>query len=102
MRAWADRIGRGPSPDSVTTTVRGGPCTSCPHRRPSRRPWHRRPLVVVAAVLGGLFLLGAAAEHPWLFIVLAVLGIVAGFGFWTLKSAQRREEQQRQEEVQRT
>lgn len=59
-----------------------------------------RPLIV-AAVLGGLVLLGVATEHPWLFVVLAVLGILAGFGFWTLKSAQQREEQQRQDQFQR-
>jgi hypothetical protein len=64
------------------------------------RTSNRRPLIV-AAVLGGLVVLGAATEHPWLFVVLAVLGILAGFGFWTLKSAQQREEQQRQEQFQR-
>ena len=65
------------------------------------RTSNRRPLMVVAAVLGGLFILGAAAEHPWLLIVLAVLGILAGFGFWVLKSAQQREQRQRQEQFQR-
>lgn len=64
------------------------------------RTSNRRPLMVVA-VLGGLFVLGTVAEHPWLIIVLAVLGIVAGFGIWVLKSAQQREEQQRQEQFQR-
>jgi hypothetical protein len=59
------------------------------------RTSNRRPLMVAAA-LGGLFLLGTAAEHPWLLVVLAVLGILAGFGFWALKSAQTRDEQQRQ------
>ena len=54
------------------------------------RTSNRRPLMVVAAVFGGLFVLGAAAEHPWLIVVLAVLGILAGFGFWALKSAQKR------------
>jgi membrane protein DedA with SNARE-associated domain len=64
------------------------------------RTSNRRPLMVVA-VLGGLFVLGTVADHPWLLIVLAVLGIVAGFGIWVLKSAQHREEQQRQEQFQR-
>jgi Protein of unknown function (DUF2510) len=62
---------------------------------------NRRPLIVVAAVFGGLVVLGTAAEHPWLFVVLAVLAILTGFGFWVLKSAQKREEQQRQEQFQR-
>ncbi|MDV3130168.1 DUF2510 domain-containing protein [Mycobacterium sp. 21AC1] len=61
---------------------------------------NRRPLMV-AAVFGGLVLLGTASEHPWLFVVFAVLGILAGAGFWALKSAQAREEQQRQEQFQR-
>jgi hypothetical protein len=61
----------------------------------------RRPLMVVAAVFGGLVVLGTAAEHPWLIVVLAVLVILAGFGFWVLKSAQKREQQQRQEQFQR-
>jgi hypothetical protein len=62
---------------------------------------NRRPLMVVAAIFGGLFVLGTAAENPWLIPVLAVLGILAGFGFWAVKSAQQREEQQRQEQFQR-
>jgi hypothetical protein len=61
----------------------------------------RRPLMIGAAVLAGLFVLGTAAEHPWVLIVLVILGIVAGFGLWVLKSAQKREEQQRQEQFQR-
>ena len=64
------------------------------------RTSNRRPLMVVA-VLGGRIVLGTVAEHPWLIAVLAVLGIVAGFGVWVLKSAQQREEQQRQEQFQR-
>ncbi|MGV9798756.1 DUF2510 domain-containing protein [Mycobacterium sp. NPDC003449] len=65
------------------------------------RTSNRRPLLVVAAVLGGLFLMGTATEHPWLIAVLVFLGILAGFGFWALKAAQQREEQQRQEQFQR-
>jgi hypothetical protein len=64
------------------------------------RTSNRRPLMV-AAVVGGLVVLGAATEHPWLFVVLAVLGIMAGFGFWALKSAQAREVQQGQEQFHR-
>lgn len=62
---------------------------------------NRRPLLVVGAIFAGMVVLGTAAEHPWLFIVLAVLGIAAGFGFWTLRSAQQREEQQRREQFER-
>lgn len=64
------------------------------------RTTNHRPLVV-AGIFGGLVLLGTAAQHPWLFIVLAILGIAGGYGFWALKSAQQREEQQRREELQR-
>jgi hypothetical protein len=60
-----------------------------------------RKLMIGAAVFLGLVAIGTAAEHPWVFIVLAVLGILAGFGFWVLKSAQKREEQQRREQFQR-
>jgi hypothetical protein len=62
---------------------------------------HRRPALVVAAVLGGLFTLGVVAEHPWLIGVLAVVGVAAGFGVWMFKSAQQREEQQRAEQFRR-
>ncbi len=34
-------------------------------------------------------------------VVLAIVGVLAGFGFWLLKSAQKREEQQRQEQFHR-
>lgn len=65
------------------------------------RTSNRRPALVVAAVLGGLFALGVIAEHPWLIAVLAVVGVVAGCGVWVLKSAQQREEQQRAEQFRR-
>ena len=61
---------------------------------------NKRPLIV-AAVFVGLVALGTAAEHPWLFVALGVVGVLGGVGFWTLKSAQQREEQQRQEQFQR-
>lgn len=61
---------------------------------------NRRPLTV-AAVFGGLFLMGLSAQHPWLIVVLVVLAIVAGAGFWALKAAQTREEQRRREQFQR-
>jgi hypothetical protein len=64
-------------------------------RTPNRRP------IVVAAVVGGLFLLGAANEHPWLYVAMGALGIAAGFGFWLLKSADKREEQQRKDQFRR-
>ena len=57
--------------------------------------------MIVAAVFAGLFVLDTAAEHHWVLVVLVILGILAGFGFWVLKSAQKREEQQRQEQFQR-
>lgn len=62
---------------------------------------NRRPALVVAAVLGGLVVLGVIAEHPWLIAVLAGIGILAGAGVWVLKSAQQREEQQRKEQFHR-
>ncbi len=62
---------------------------------------NRRPLLVAAAVVAGLVLLGTAAENPWLFVVLAILGIAGGYGFWVLRSAQQREEAQRREQFQR-
>ena len=55
----------------------------------------------MAAVVGGLVLLGAANQHPWLYVVMVALGLLAGFGFWVLKSADKREEQQRREQFQR-
>lgn len=64
------------------------------------RTAHRRPLGV-AAVFGGLFLMGLAVQHPWLIVVLVVLAIVAGASSWALKAAQLREEQQRREQFQR-
>lgn len=62
---------------------------------------NRRPALVVASVLGGLFVLGVIAEHPWLIGVLAVVGVVAGVVVWALKSAQQREGQQRTEQFRR-
>jgi hypothetical protein len=64
------------------------------------RTSNRRP-IVVAAVVGGLCLLGAANEHPWLYVAMVALGILGGFGFWVLRSADKREEQQRQEQLRR-
>ena len=64
------------------------------------RTSNRRPVTVVA-VFGGLFLMGLAAQHPWLIVVVVVLGIAAGFGIWALKAAQVRDEQQRREQFQR-
>lgn len=61
---------------------------------------NRRPLIALA-VFGGFFLMGLVAQHPWLLIVLAVIGVLAGAGFWALKAAQQREEQQRAEQFQR-
>lgn len=65
------------------------------------RTANRRPAMVLAAVIGGLFLLGLVGQHPWLLVVFGVLGVVAGFGVWLLKSAQRRDEQQRAEQFHR-
>lgn len=64
------------------------------------RTANRRPLVLVA-VFGAFMLLGVVAQHPWLLIVFAVIGVLAGGGFWALKAAQQREEQQRHEQFQR-
>ncbi|BBX34881.1 hypothetical protein MMAG44476_31201 [Mycolicibacterium mageritense DSM 44476 = CIP 104973] len=64
------------------------------------RTSNSRP-IVVAAVVGGLVLLGAANQHPWLYVVMVALGLLGGYGFWVLKSADKREEQQRREQFQR-
>ncbi|MGU3499461.1 hypothetical protein [Mycobacterium sp. C31M] len=61
---------------------------------------NRRPLIALA-VFGGFFLMGLVAQHPWLLVVLVVIGVLAGAGFWALKAAQQREEQQRAEQFQR-
>jgi len=34
--------------------------------------------MVGAAVFAGLFVLGTAAEHPWVLVVLVILGILTG------------------------
>ena len=59
-----------------------------------------RPLIALA-VFGGFFLMGLVAQHPWLLAVFVVIGVLSGAGFWALKAAQRREEQQRHEQFQR-
>lgn len=64
------------------------------------RTENKRPLIALA-VVGGFILLGVVGQHPWLLIVFAVLGLLAGGGFWALKAAQQREEQQRHEQFQR-
>jgi hypothetical protein len=64
------------------------------------RTANRRPLTF-GAVLGGLFLLGLVGQHPWLIGIFAALGFLAGLGFWALRAAQQREEQQRHEQFQR-
>lgn len=61
----------------------------------------RRGPAVVGALFVVLFLMGLIAQHPWLLAVLAAVGVLAGVGFWALKAAQRREEQQRQDQFQR-
>lgn len=61
----------------------------------------RRPAVGVAAVFGGLFLLGLAHEHPWLYVVLIVFLVLSVFAAWTLKSAQVRDAQLRREQFER-
>lgn len=64
------------------------------------RASNRRPLIGLA-VFGGFFLIGLVAQHPWLLIIFGVLGLLAGAGFWILKAAQQREEQQRNAQFQR-
>lgn len=64
------------------------------------RAARRRPLIALE-VFGGLVLIDSVAEHPWLLAVFAVIGVLAGVGFWALKAAQQREEQQRHEQFQR-
>jgi hypothetical protein len=54
-----------------------------------------------AAVLGALLVMGVVAQHPWLLIIFAVVGILAGGGVWLLKSAQQRDEQVRREQFER-
>lgn len=62
------------------------------------RTTNRRPLVA-GVVMGGFVLLGVVGQHSWLLIVFAVLGLLAGGGFWALKAAQQREGQQRHEQL---
>ncbi|MGW0157844.1 DUF2510 domain-containing protein [Mycobacterium sp. NPDC003323] len=64
------------------------------------RTGNRRPLIALA-VFGVFFLMGLVAQHPWLLVVLAVIGVLAGVGFWALRAAQQREEHQRREQFQR-
>ena len=64
------------------------------------RTANRGPLVGIG-VVGALFLMGLVAQHPWLLAVFAVIGVLAGVGFWALRGAQQREEQQRHEQFQR-
>jgi len=61
----------------------------------------RRSGVGVAAVFGGLFLLGLAHEHPWLYVVLIAFAVLSAFAAWTLKSAQAREAELRREQFER-
>ena len=56
---------------------------------------------LLAIGLVALFVMGIVREYPWLLVAFAVLGIAAGFGFWTLKSAQQREQQLRREQFER-
>lgn len=86
----------GGASSAVAVSGGGGPGGGVVVNRSSQRP-----LLVVGAVLGGLFLLGLVAEHPWLIVVFAILGLLGGFGAWTLRSAQQREEQQRREQLER-
>lgn len=57
------------------------------------RAARRRPLIALE-VFGGLVLIDSVAQHPWLLSVFTVIGVLFGAGFWVLKSAQQREEQQ--------
>ncbi|MCX8557516.1 DUF2510 domain-containing protein [Mycolicibacterium mucogenicum] len=61
----------------------------------------RRSGVGVAAVFGGLFLLGLAHEHPWLYVVLIAFAVLSVFAAWTLKSAQARDAELRREQFER-
>lgn len=61
----------------------------------------RRSGVGVAAVFGGLFLLGLAHEHPWLYVVLIAFAVLSAFAAWTLKSAQTRDAELRREQFER-
>lgn len=54
------------------------------------RTARRRPLIALE-VFGGLVLIDSVAQHSWLLSVVAVIGVLAGAGFWALKSAQQRE-----------
>ena len=55
------------------------------------RTARRRPLIALE-VFGGLVLIDSVIQHPWLLSVVAVIGVLAGAGFWALKSAQHRAE----------
>ncbi|MGU3650305.1 DUF2510 domain-containing protein [Mycolicibacterium sp. A43C] len=71
------------------------------HFTPTPPPTANRKPLIALAVFGGFLLMGLVAQHPWLLIVLAVLGVLAGAGCWALKAAQGREVQQRREQFER-
>jgi hypothetical protein len=60
----------------------------------------RTPLIV-AAVFFGLVILGSAAQHPWLLVVLVPMIGAGGFFFWKRKSAQDRKDQELREQYRR-
>jgi Protein of unknown function (DUF2510) len=60
----------------------------------------RTPLIV-AAVFFGLVILGSAAQHPWLLVVLVPMIGAGGFFFWKQKSAQDRKDQELREQYRR-
>jgi hypothetical protein len=61
---------------------------------------YRTPLIV-AGVFFGLVILGTAAQHPWLLVVLVPMIGAGGFFFWKQKSAQDRKDQELREQYRR-
>jgi hypothetical protein len=52
---------------------------------------NHKPVMIVAAVFLGLAAIGAAAEHPWILVLLILVAGAGGALFWVRKSAQERE-----------
>jgi hypothetical protein len=61
---------------------------------------HRTPLIV-AGVFFGLMVLGTAAQHPWLLVVLIPMIGAGGFFFWKQKAGQDRRDQELREQYRR-
>ena len=53
---------------------------------------NHKALMIAGAIFLGMVMLGAAIEHPWLFVLLFLLAGASGAFFWKQKTAKDREE----------